>query len=354
MDHLPAAGAARPADPPLRPVRFDTDDLPAPLRFEAWHGAFSSVNRIHLPEGGQRDFSARNENWRLGDMLFTRNRTPALGFERSPRLLRRDGLDHFVLRLLLRGQSRSRTGDAVHEAGPGDLFAFHLGEAWESRWSAAEWVSLCIPREAMPRLAEALDPLGSGVLREAGAGLLAEYLALLGRRLEGATLGELPSLTRATEAMVLASLMREGVPEAGLEEAVARSQFARARRMIQRHLGEASLTPERLARQCGLARSSLYRCFEPHGGVARFIQAERLRQVRRLLADPACAAVPVARLAERVGFFDASAFSRLFRRSQGCSPRDFRQMALAGRDMEVQGAALPEESFGAMLRALGR
>lgn len=352
MDRLPEhedAAALR----ALRPVRFDTADLPAAARFEAWHAVFSSVNHIHLPAGAQARFAARNENWRLGSMLLTRNRTPEMGFERSARHIRRDGLDHFVLRVLLRGRTRSAWPGMSFETRPGQLVLFGLGDAWESRWSEAEWLSLCVPRDASPELSSTLERLGSGPVRLPGAGLMADYLALLARRLDGATVAEVPSLTRATQAMVLASLQGEAAPNARIEEALARTQFERARLVIARHLGEASLTPERLARQCGIARSSLYRCFEPHGGVARYIQAERLRQVRRMLMDPALGSVSVAQLAERVGFFDASAFSRLFRRTYAQAPRAFRQAALAGLGAPGVDRCLPETGFGAMLRALG-
>ena len=69
--------------------------------------------------------------------------------------------------------------------------------------------------------------------------------------------------------------------------------------------------------------------FEPSGGVARHIQAERLREAHRALADPDNQR-DIHAVAEDLGFYDASTFSRTFRREYGCTPSEVRATALAG------------------------
>jgi AraC-like DNA-binding protein len=126
-------------------------------------------------------------------------------------------------------------------------------------------------------------------------------------------------------------------------------ELARLRRLILDNLGAATLTPGRLAGMAGMSRSQLYRLFEPMGGVARFIQRERLRRVQRRLADPR-ERRSIATLAEDVGFFDPSSFSRAFRREFGCTPREGRAEALAAGAMTP--AAPRETSIMALLRGL--
>jgi AraC-like DNA-binding protein len=59
--------------------------------------------------------------------------------------------------------------------------------------------------------------------------------------------------------------------------------------------------------------------FEPFGGVARFIQAERLARAHAALSDPDDIR-SIGRNAEDVGLFDLSSFGRMFRAGFGCSP----------------------------------
>jgi AraC-like DNA-binding protein len=81
------------------------------------------------------------------------------------------------------------------------------------------------------------------------------------------------------------------------------------------------------------------------GGVASYIQAERLRAARLALSDPADRR-SVARIAESVGLFDTSSFSRMFRRAFGCSPQEMRMACLAGWSaptiMRAPRAAAPQ------------
>ena len=92
---------------------------------------------------------------------------------------------------------------------------------------------------------------------------------------------------------------------------------------------DADLRAEDLGRLVGMSRSNLYRLFEDTGGVARYIQRERLLEARAVLSDLATTQ-SISAIAEDFCFADASSFSRAFKREFGYSPSEVRSAALAG------------------------
>nr|WP_264185766.1 AraC family transcriptional regulator [Roseicella aerolata] len=132
------------------------------------------------------------------------------------------------------------------------------------------------------------------------------------------------------------------------------ARLERARQAIRQNLRSPTLTPKRLCRLIGMSRSQIYRLFEPMGGVARYIQAERLREAHCALAD-ADNTRDIHEIAEDLGFFDASAFSRTFRRRYGCKPSEVRAAALSGSGdipLRQSPAQAPADTLTAVLRTL--
>ena len=72
-----------------------------------------------------------------------------------------------------------------------------------------------------------------------------------------------------------------------------------------------------------VSRATLYRLFEPEGGVMHFVQGERLGAVRDALADP-LETRTLGRLAETFGFGSPSQLSRSFRNRYGVPPQAWR------------------------------
>jgi AraC-like DNA-binding protein len=139
--------------------------------------------------------------------------------------------------------------------------------------------------------------------------------------------------------------------------AVAKSQIdlgrkERVRQAVRRHLRTPTLEPKTLSRLVGMSRSSLYRLFEDTGGVARYIQSQRLLEAHAVLSDPPTTK-SISAIAEDLCFADASSFSRVFRREFGHSPGEVRSAALAGLTLPaaLRGHMRPEGAdFGCLLR----
>jgi AraC-like DNA-binding protein len=151
----------------------------------------------------------------------------------------------------------------------------------------------------------------------------------LERRLPVVTEADLPRLANAVGAMVAAA-----VAPSAERIAVARRQIdvgrkERVRQAVRRHLRTPIFGPTILCRIVRMSRSNLYRLFEDTGGVARYIQRERLLEAHAVLTDPATTK-SISAIAEDLCFADASGFSRAFKREFGHSPGEARSTALAG------------------------
>jgi AraC-like DNA-binding protein len=310
-------------------VVFTTDDLPPAQRLDAWNAAFGSLNEISVRRAEDDIRGVRSENWQLGaGLVLSVTRVPPSRFIRHKGQARRDGFDHWALRVLQRGHSLVRHAGFDARLGPGEPLFFSADESWVVDWTEAEWVSLCISRDLHPQLSAGLSAVERGPLRGVGAGLLADLLLALPGRLAAADAAEVSVLAQATQSLIAACLLTGApVPPHGIAGDLAKE---RVRQAIRRHIGSARLTPERLAAAAGLSRSALYRMFEAEGGVASYIRDVRLAFAHAALRDPRHAHRGIAELAEAHGFPDPSPFSRAFRQAYGMTPGEVRALGLPG------------------------
>ncbi len=353
--HASPPPASHGTDPsPLQPVIFSTDLVEPRSRLDLWQSKYESFNTI-VPTGSPGpSFSDRNVIWSFGALALSRNTAPGVSIERSTRQIRRDSIDHWVLRVARTGASRYRSASACFVTSPGLLALFSLGEPSESDRTNADWLSLYIPRDAFPDLSMGLAALGAGVLETPGAALLADYLLLLERRLSAMTPEQVPVLATATRSMIAACLLAGIAPGTVSPADKATARMERIRHVIRQNIGRATLDPQKICSLAGVSRSNLYRLFEPHGGVAHYIQGQRLRMAHAMLSEPGCRA-SVAEIGERLGFFDASAFSRVFRREFGYTPGEARaagQQGLRATGVETTCSTSCGLDFGGLLRRL--
>lgn len=180
-----------------------------------------------------------------------------------------------------------------------------------------------------------LDPACGLNLDPALAVLLANYMNGLARQLPHFSGEHARRLTSVTCSLVIACL----APNSGHKEAAVGSAASllidKARQIVQHNMASPEFDPGQLCRLLAVSRSKLYRIFERSGGVARFINRERLRDAHRRLSDPV-KMQPIHTIAQDVGFEDHSTFSRAFRREFGYSPSDARARALAELSRPIQ------------------
>jgi AraC-like DNA-binding protein len=340
-------------DPRVQPIGFSTARLRAEDQLDAWRDHCNAVVEITEALGPGPGYLAQFRMWTFGHFALSAVQAPPTRFRRTARQVRRDGLDHWLIHVARSGEQRIQAGASEIGVEAGQPHIFSLDQVMEGRRSELDWLCLFVSRDAFPGLGPTIDARRGAAMPGAMGGLMRSYLGGLAESLTTMTEAELPRVAEATRAVVAACIAPGTPNDAEAEAHVQHARLARLRQIIRQNLRSTRLGPERLAKLAGMSRSQLYRMFEPFGGVARYIQAERLRQAHRALAEPGDVR-DIVRVAEDFGFFDPSAFSRAFRREFGYSPSELRNTALAGcvgaPIRRVAGA--PARDFAGALRRL--
>lgn len=121
------------------------------------------------------------------------------------------------------------------------------------------------------------------------------------------------------------AFVNEALGRSSEPQLVRRNVVSEAKRHIDTHLTEQTLTPATIAEALHISLRSLHLAFESESAsVARTILSRRLERCREALEQPGLRHLSIEMIAGRWGFSNASHFSRAFRAMYGCSPRDWR------------------------------
>lgn len=306
---------------------YDPDDAFA--RYCDLYGIGTDVERTADP------FFARVSSWRMDRMLLFDREYGGVRHRRRERVAG-DGFDHFVLHQVVSGELVGGPHGAAVPIAPGETLLLDTCEAMESGARAVRLITVSLARDAVRAAAGNLDGLhGCRIGAQDGALLC----ALLGALVEQASClppGAQPAVTRT-----LVDLLSIAINPAGTG---ARSDFYRleyvrreaVQRLIETRLGARDLSVQDIIAATGIARASLYRLFEPQGGVIRFIQLRRLQQLRERLDDRAFDSQSLAELVPLSGFSGESHASRLFKQAFGIAPGAYRAASIRGaRDPSI-------------------
>lgn len=229
--------------------------------------------------------------------------------------------------------------------------------AWPAQHSGqdCEVLTLFLPQDAFERNEPDTALRARSIDTTAGTGaLLAHFMRHLAEHLAQIPDDRANLLAAATRALVVACTARTTPQAAPMAAPVTSGLVERTRLVVQRHMASPDFGPPQLARLLAMSRSKLYRLLDGDGGVAHFINRERLMRAWRDLTEPGEAA-SVHAIANEVGFRDHSTFSRAFRREYGCSPTEARERALLSQSDPV-ALTIPDpmQAHAAAARPCGR
>lgn len=332
----------------LDTAEIDTSAGPPERRLAYWQEQLAPDFELRLPPQAAAG-SARSQStlWRLGRLVVMASTHCAHEIERSAKQVRLGVLDHYVLHLRIHGEP-----SCIEEAGQscrvaaGELGLTHLLRQHRLVLPDGQTITLFVPREMLSaglplqiatplRLASA----GAAELLRARLVELSAVLPALRARDGGALEPVLVALLSAALAGAAAAASEGGTDRP--HEAVQAGILA----FIDARLGDAQLSAQQICAQFAMSRATLYRLFEPHGGVARFIRDRRLARVHAAISRPG-RRHHLDRLAVEHGLGGIKQLSRAYRERYGHAPS-----AAEGREHEAAVRAPRVGTLAHWLRA---
>ncbi len=286
-------------------------------------------------------FHASVETVHMGTGLLLEHRSSPIIYDRTVVHVARSALDHYMIHLPLDGgyqvESRHKTARPRY----GDIVVLDMTQASKSYQGASGDTSVhaltfLMPRSALSPALAAPDSIHSHVIsaQSRPGALLRETMLSACRDARSGTIDG-QSITDAAIGLIASSVGSR----AGCEESVARS-FRKARfdsilRHIERHLDQPELGPDQICKAHNVSRATLYRLFEPYGGLVQHIQQRRLHRAFKRLISPKFRGQRILDIALDACFSSDSTFVRAFRSNFGLTPGEIRIQGTLNREFKA-------------------
>jgi AraC-like DNA-binding protein len=312
-------------------ARFDTTDVPAELRFAAWHELTSTaLISTAVTAVSVEDFDASVEVVDLGRVQLSKISYPPLRAARSTRHIRRSNPDLLYLTVPARGVLAVSHADRESTVGWGEFTMIDTSlPGVVSNRQPVEQIIIQVPRAEIPMRPTAVLPLLARAF-PVGEGL-GGLLLTAARHIIGTGDHYAPADgTRLASVLIdlVASLLAETVREVtAARDAQQRLLQHRILDFIEKHLTDPALSPSVVAAAHNISLRYLHLLFQGQAlTAAAWIRQRRLDRCRRDLRNPILARQSVAAVGARWGFTDATVFSRTFKQTFGMPPGEYRQL----------------------------
>ena len=304
--------------PSIQSFGLDLGKLPEADRIDAWSCTVGAGFEV---SGLPRALAARARAWDLGDAVLTDVDHPQQTFVRDMARVRADGLDHVRVSVELTGGSRLGVDHSEIPVATRQAHLFDMGQPMTKVVGAGRVLCMALARDAVESVLPGVDLHGM-TLGRSGA-YVTEHFDALAKSLAAGDGAAPASLTLATLHMVAACVSPTLERLESARPVLTSALLQRARRFIRTHSENRSLSPDQIAKAMGVSRTTLYRAFEPDGGVGACIRRSRLEAARAALSSSKDRR-RISEIADDYGFSSDAQFSRAFRAMFGASPRAFR------------------------------
>lgn len=279
-------------------------------------------------------FFARAELRFLPDLIVSRAQSSASRLSRTGRTIASRATDQILVVTYTTGHFDVTIDGETRRVEPGQVLFVDLAREIAIEAPHVDNLCLAISRHRLEALVDRLDS-AHGYIRPDDA--LSRLLRGMMERVitDGPAISVVDARGIADALFRVAAAAMAPPSRQSTNSGRATASLVDIKAFIEERLLEQAMGPQVLLEHFGITRSSLYRLFEPLGGVSAFIAKRRLTYAFRRLSDTRTARDRISRLAEELGYSHPSAFTRAFKDAFGLSPRNVQALAAHARDHDV-------------------
>lgn len=294
-------------------MQFDPASVAPEQEFEVFHDTTAPLFATS-PIDDVSTFRMRATDYLVDDLLVCRLETGAHTLRRSTQHLADGATDWISVEIHHRGRVRGEAGrDTSVDLGPDRIGILDFSKTIAT-WSSggpSTWVGLPRSRVEHADRLGAIRTIESSSLR---GQVLQSAVTDLCAQLPSAAATDAADLAAGIADTVNRALDPDGYTPSDNDLRVAMESY------IQEHLTDLDLGVDQLRAGFHCSRSSVYRAFEPNGGVAHYVREQRLLRCFHELSRPTKMPRRVGDVATRWGFENPSHFNRMFKSKFGLPP----------------------------------
>jgi AraC-like DNA-binding protein len=295
----------------------------------AWRGQLDhyldiSVGRQKTDTG----FTGKMERYTINNMVYMESLTDVHFMGRSIARLSKDNLNFFCFCLTMEGDMGSVEGlfkaDTHGFAAGRCLLALDIGQMFRLHRPVCRAQAFIVPRAMVEAEFPDIESLHGRIIRDNTplTHMIFNHLAALITEIKEMRLEEAEQAIDVCIKLIIETFGKQTKLKGSTRAAVRAVMFSQARRYIDGHLDDETLSAEILLKALNLPRATLYRLFEHEGGVEAYIRNRRLRAAAFDLVKHT--ELSITEVAYSLGFKNLPDFTRAFKRAYDLSPSDLR------------------------------
>lgn len=292
---------------------FDTQLIDPEKRLAAFQDLTAKLYKVSA-KGDSHLLQIYGQGYAVGDFIFNKVDFSPVLFQRNKHHLRGKDQDFLILEWMIEGEQKLFMEHCHVHMKPGHIYLRDWSNSFEADATTMSLYSIHIPRNRLKasQFMNVCNPVYSWSLEHAAGRSISLLWHHLFHDLSTLSLSEARNLTEGLLGYI-DGLLGYGTPtniSASLED---------INLFISTRL-QGEISNDLLCEHFKISRSTLYRIYEPLGGVKHYISQQRLRHCYKALCDADPAENTINEIASYWGFNQPASFTRLFKKTFQATP----------------------------------